>query len=92
MDVHIKDSVLIVNFKGNKQKMNDILDVISNVYEGKLNRREGHNFPANLIPSDHVLSKYKTKCKYVVGIYNTLGLRHELLHAKFFLDKGYKRK
>ncbi len=92
MDVGFRGPVLIVNFKGDRNEMNKILNPISDRYEGKIINREGHNFTSDLIPDQgHKLSKYKSQCKYVIGIYNLNSLRHELLHAKFALDEEYKR-
>jgi hypothetical protein len=90
MNVSFKQGILILNFKGNKQKMNALLDPISNLYEGMLRNREGHNFPAKYIPSDHPLHAYKDKCKYVVAVYNTKSLNHELHHAKYYMDEKYR--
>lgn len=87
----IKNDILIVNFKGDKNKMNEILDPISNEYEGIILGRIGHNFPSNFIPkNNHILSKYKFKCKYVIGFYKIKDLAHELLHARYYLDSEYK--
>jgi len=89
----IKDKVLILNFKGNKVKMNTLLDPISNAYEGPLANREGHNFPVTAIPVKHPqLAKYRSQCGYVIGIYSTKSLAHELLHAKYHLDSSYRAK
>jgi hypothetical protein len=72
--------------------MNAILDSISNTYEGPLKNREGHNFPALYIPKSHILEKYRNKCKYVIGIYNSKSIQHELLHAKYYIDNAYAQK
>jgi hypothetical protein len=91
MKITLKNEILIVNFEGKKDKMNEVLDPISNQYEGLLLNREGHNFPADYIPSSgHCLSSYKTRCKYVIGIYNIKSLNHELQHAKYYLDADYR--
>lgn len=90
MQISIKDQILIIHFKGNKQKMNEVLDPISNNYEGVIVNREGHNFPSYYIPKNHTLSQYKDKCKYVIGVYHHNSLAHELLHAKFYVDEAYK--
>jgi hypothetical protein len=92
MKINIKNSILIINFVGNKQKMNNVLDPISNIYEGVIINREGHNFPSSYIPENHVLAKYKKQCKYVIGIYNNKSLCHEMLHAKYYTDVEYKQK
>jgi hypothetical protein len=52
--------------------------------------RQGHNFPADYIVKGHVLYPYKNQCKYVIGVTSTLSLKHEMLHAKFFIDKKYR--
>ncbi len=90
MNVTLKDNVLIVNFNGNKKMMNDLLDPLSNAYEGVLVNRQGHNFPSEFIVKGHKLYEYKMKCKYVIGVLNTKSLGHELLHAKFFIDSKYR--
>jgi hypothetical protein len=91
MKVTLKNEILIVNFEGKKDTMNEVLDPLSNAYEGALPKREGHNFPAEFIPSSgHCLSSYKPRCKYVIGIYNTRSLNHELHHAKYYLDANYR--
>ncbi len=92
MIISIKDNILIINFKGDRQKMNELLDPISNSYEGLIINRTGHNFPSEYIPVKHQLYKYKCKIKYVVGVYRTTDLAHELLHAKFYLEPEYKNK
>lgn len=90
-EITLKDGVLIVNFKGNKKLMNETLDAISNEYEGGVMRnREGHNFPSSFIPAGHMLSEYKDRCSYVLGIKSQESLPHELLHAKFYMDKSYR--
>jgi hypothetical protein len=91
MKITLKNEILILNFEGKKDKMNEVLDPLSNTYEGVLTKREGHNFPADYIPSSgHCLSSYKSRCKYVIGLYNTKSLRHELQHAKYYLDATYR--
>ena len=92
MRIEIKNDILFVNFDGDRKLMNLSLSKISNKYEGYIKNREGHNFSSDMIPRDHFLYKYKCKCKYVVGIYNTNALSHEMLHAKFYLDPEYRRK
>ncbi len=92
MQVKIENEILILRFK-DKHRMNQILDVISNTYEGILNNREGHNFPSTFIPKkNHILSPYRDNCKYVIGLYNMSGLQHELMHAKYFMNEEYRKK
>ncbi len=92
MRVTIQNQVLILHFEGKRDKMNEILDPISNVYEGILINREGHNFPSSYIPKNHSLYKYKNKCVYVIGVYNGKSITHELLHARFYMDIVYKNR
>jgi hypothetical protein len=92
INIHINNMIMIINFKGNNKLMNSMLDCISNKYEGIIKSRLGHNFPSNIIPSDHILSKYKSKCSYVIGIYNSQSIAHELLHAKYYMDEKYRTK
>lgn len=91
MNCTITDSVLIVRFKS-KPTMNQLLDPVSNAYEGPLLHREGHNFPASAIPSSHPLAPYKKTCSYVIATYRGDAVKHELLHAKYFLDPAYRSK
>lgn len=92
IDIKIENEVLILRFKS-KHYMNEILDSISNKYEGILINREGHNFPSTFIPDDSTLLKqYKKSCKYVIGVYNPIGIAHEMLHAKYYIDSEYREK
>jgi hypothetical protein len=86
----IKNDILIIRFN-NQKHMNNILDPLSNTYEGTIINRIGHNFPISYIPENHILAPFKVKAKYVVGIYNFKDLKHELLHAKYYLDPNYKK-
>ncbi len=90
MKIRNEGNVLIVHFGGNRKKMNEVLDVLSNSYEGIIKGREGHNFPSSYIVKDHVLYPYKSKCKYVIGVYNGKSIKHELLHAKYYMDSEYR--
>jgi len=92
MRVSIRDRILFVHFEGNREEMNRVLDPISDQYEGSLKHREGHNFPSTYISNNHVLAKYKIKCSYVIGFYNSKSIQHELLHAKYFMDVDYRTK
>jgi hypothetical protein len=87
----IENDILIIHFQ-NINKMNEIMDPLSNEYEGIMNNRIGHNFPSDYIPNNHKLfGQLKNQCKYVIA-YNSLNdLSHELLHAKYYLDQKYKK-
>ena len=72
MKVTSYDNILILRFNGNKKNMNEVLDPISNVYEGVIYNREGHNFPSNMIDgTDHYSStthqKTLRRCKLHSG-------------------------
>ncbi len=86
----IKNDILILNFRGDRNKMNELLDPLSNDYEGVIVNRTGHNFPSTYLKKTHILFSYKNKCRYVIGVYRTNDLAHELLHAKFYLEPHYK--
>jgi hypothetical protein len=92
MITSIKNDILVINFKGDRKKMNELLDPLSNKYEGHILNRTGHNFPSEYITKNHKLFQYRSKCKYVIGIYRIADLAHEILHAKFYLDINYKNK
>ena len=88
--IKIDNQILILRFKS-KTDMNQLLDPLSNEYEGELNNREGHNFPSKFIPDkSHLLSPHKKSCAYVIGMYNASGVTHELLHAKYYVDSNYR--
>ena len=90
MRATIKNSILTVHFNGDKTKMNQVLDCISNKYEGPIRNREGHNFPATCIPKQHILYQYAHQCKYVIAVYNNKSIQHELLHARYYTDQTYQ--
>lgn len=85
-------TVLILHFS-TKDRMNECLDPISNMYEGILTQnREGHNFPAYYVWREHPIYKHiesASNCVYVIGVYNPTSLQHELLHARFYADSKY---
>ena len=85
--------ILVVRFTC-KDKMNIILDKISNRYEGELKNREGHNFPATSVIKTDEIYKFviENKIKYVIAVYNAKSIKHEELHAKFYLDNDYRNK
>lgn len=87
-------TVLLLHFLS-KERMNDLLTPISNIYEGgELSQaREGHNFPSTFIPMDHPLYKHvesNPACVYVIGVYNPKSIPHELRHAMFYADTAYR--
>lgn len=88
----IENDILIIHFK-NINNMNEIMDPLSNEYEGIMNNRIGHNFPSIFIPDDHELfGQLKYQCKYVIAYNSSKDLSHELLHAKYYLDQKYRQK
>lgn len=89
--IKIENDILILRFPS-KEYMNELLDPISNVYEGVLKNRIGHNFPSNYIPNNSILNEYKDACKYVVGVCHTDDIKHELLHAKYYMDIEYQKR
>jgi len=89
--IKIEKEILILRFSS-KEYMNEVLDPISNQYEGILANRLGHNFPSRYIPRESWLNKYKKMCGYVIGVYNANGVAHELLHAKYYMDIEYRTK
>jgi len=94
LEINKRDSrILMIRFR-NKKEMNERLDEISNRYEGKIENREGHNFPVEYILSSDKLYEYirENKIRYVIGVYNSKSIRHEELHARYYLDKEYRDK
>jgi len=90
MKYHIENDILILHYK-HINLMNKELNIISDSYEGQISNRIGHNFPSNFIPNNHILSKFKKKCKYVIAVTNFINLKHEKLHAKYYLDNEYRK-
>ncbi len=92
MRAEIRDRILILRFK-KRDEMNATLDPYSNAYEGYLKNREGHNFPSSYLPKDRKSKFYLyiDRVDYVIGIYgNGEALKHELLHAKYYMDRAYR--
>ena len=85
--------LLIVRFN-NKITMNNALSKISKRYEQIETIAEGYNFPASFVEKSDVIYDFvkKNKIEYVIGIYSGKSFQHEKLHAKYFLDKEYKKK
>ena len=85
--------LLIIRYN-NKIAMNKELCKISERYEGLGIAAEGHNFPASFIEKTDSIYDFvkKNKIEYVIGVYNSKSIQHERLHAKYYLDKEYKKK
>jgi hypothetical protein len=85
--------ILVIRFSS-KDKMNLILDKVSNRYEGELKNREGHNFPYDSVIKTDEIYKYvkDNNIKYIIAVYNAKSIKHEELHAKYYLDDEYKKK
>lgn len=88
MLIQQKGDILILKFKS-KQDMNSYLNEFSLKYEGLINL-EAHNFPASVLPKQHILQTYNPK--YVIGVYKSQDIPHELQHAKFYLDSDFRNK
>lgn len=85
--------LLIIRFN-KKSLMINSLSKISKRYEELPENVEGYNFPAKyVIKSDQIYNVItKNKIEYVIGIYNVNSIKHEKLHAKYYLDQEYKNK
>jgi hypothetical protein len=85
----------------NQAEMDRILHPISDAIEGKVYKREGHNFsfeaylnahpPASFAPLTDLLRSVGTRyvIAYLEGDIPTK--RHELRHAMFHIDEGYRQ-
>jgi hypothetical protein len=84
--------ILTVRFDS-KEEMNKIFDKISNRYEGVLNNREGHNFPADFVVKTDEIYKFvkENNIKYIIAVYHFKSIKHEELHAKYYLDADYRK-
>jgi hypothetical protein len=92
-----QNDLVLLNFNKSKNNMNELLDDISNKYEGIIQEREKHNFPLSNIPKNHKIYKILnklidfTETKYLIAIYDTnINIQYELLHAKYYIDLKYK--
>ena len=66
------------------------LNQIANRYEGNISSRIGFNFPMNIVETSNFLRKYEADYIIVYKKGDILTKKHELLHAKYFLDKEYR--
>ena len=70
---------------------------IADIYEGKIDNRIGINFPMKIVESyeeECYIKKYNNSCEYVI-VYkkgDKITKEHELMHAKYYMDKKYKEK
>lgn len=94
LEINRRDKRILVIRFDSRREMNERLDRISNRYEGEMKNREGHNFPVEYIEESDDLYGYvrKNGIRYVIGVYNGLSVRHEELHARYYLDEDYRRK
>ena len=90
MEFTIQKRVLHIIYK-NVEDIPSYLIEIADKYEGHVRNRIGFNFPSSFASSCQALKKYK--CDYVI-VYrksDILTKKHELYHAKYFMDKDHKR-
>jgi hypothetical protein len=72
---------------------------IADIYEGKIDNRIGINFPMEIVEKykgENEIKKnnYNNSCEYVI-VYkkgDKITKEHELMHAKYYMDKNYKEK
>jgi hypothetical protein len=97
-EYNCKDDVLhIIYRKTIPTYINDIADL----YEGKIDNRIGINFPVDIVKKwksinkkneKYSINEYIDNTKYVV-VYkkgDKLTKDHEMLHARYYMDKEYK--
>jgi hypothetical protein len=90
-----KDSILHIIYK---DSIPSYINSIADSYEGKVPNRIGLNFPSHFLNIQNIKEIKNTKeiekVKYVIvykkGDKSTK--EHELLHAKYYLEEGYKEK
>jgi len=88
----LDNRLLIIRFE-NRDTMNKTLSKISKRYEQIEATAEGYNFPAEFVEKSDEIYDFvrKNKIEYVIGVYSGKSIAHEKLHAKYYLDKDYKR-
>ncbi|GLC45345.1 hypothetical protein PLESTB_000312600 [Pleodorina starrii] len=87
--------VALMRFRS-RDAMNALLDPISNAMEGVIANRLGHNFALSDSARDHVA--FRKTCglpkqvKYVIATLDgdAHSIRHEMCHARYYLDPSYR--
>ncbi|EFJ41046.1 hypothetical protein VOLCADRAFT_107854 [Volvox carteri f. nagariensis] len=87
--------VALMRFRS-RDSMNSLLDPISNAMEGVIANRLGHNFALIDTARDHVA--FRKACglpkqvKYVIATLegDAHSIRHEMCHARYYLDPSYR--
>lgn len=92
MKVFTKDNVLHIIF--NEQQIPSELDDLGTLYEGKVEGRIGVNLPMYILRQyqpEHKFSKYDAEYIICYPEWDKSVLEHEELHARYFLDKEYRK-
>ena len=94
----VKDRVLHVVYDS-KVSLPDDIEKIASFYEGHVAGRVGFNFPMKVVneyksraKKDTCVSAYAEKADYVI-VYkkgDIITKKHELQHAKFFMDSSFQ--
>jgi hypothetical protein len=94
----VKDRILHVVYDAKNSLPNDI-EKIASFYEGHVSGRVGYNFPMKTVieyksrsKNETCVSAYTEKADYVI-VYkkgDIITKKHELQHAKFFMDSSYR--
>ena len=101
MKMYEKDMVLHIVFKEKDigtSNMKEIID-IADTYEGRVNHRQGFNFPMEIVRSvvknkKSCFSPYLNTSEYVISYKDgdILTKKHELQHATYFIDQTFSKK
>uniref|UniRef100_A0A7S0YB42 Uncharacterized protein n=1 Tax=Polytomella parva TaxID=51329 RepID=A0A7S0YB42_9CHLO len=96
MNIEIREgAVALLRFK-TRDGMNKMLDPLSNAIEGSISNRLGHNFILSEKVASHVALRKSCnipkQVKYLIGTLDgdAHSIRHEMCHARFYLDPDYK--
>lgn len=94
----VKERVLHVVYDA-KNSLPDDIEKIASFYEGHVSGRVGFNFPMKAVneyktraKKDTCVSAYTEKADYVI-VYkkgDIITKKHELQHAKFFMDSSFR--
>lgn len=92
MNLFVKDNILHVVF--NQKQIPPELDDLGTLYEGKVPNRIGVNLPMYVLRQtipDHPFCEYLADYIIIYPDWDKTVRDHEALHAKYFLDKEYRK-
>jgi hypothetical protein len=93
MKVSVQNKVLLVEF--DEKEIPAELDNLGTLYEGKVPGRIGVNLPMYVLRQKqpaHPFCRYEAEYIICYPSWEKSVLEHEVLHARYFLDKEYRKK